>query len=65
MSDAHAEAKPDAPDRNDFEKIKTRLTEIQLERSVAAFYLTLPEEKAREAEAAMRRMYERARRWQA
>ncbi|WP_152539773.1 hypothetical protein [Afipia sp. P52-10] len=48
----------------EFNHLKTRLDAVQLERTVAALHQTLPEEKASEAEATLRRMYERAKRWE-
>lgn len=47
-----------------FQHLKTRLDDAQLERTIAGLYQTLPEAKANEAEATLRRMYERAKRWE-
>jgi hypothetical protein len=48
----------------EFDHLKTRLDSAQLERTVAALHQTLPETKANEAEATLRRMYARAKRWE-
>jgi hypothetical protein len=49
----------------EFDHLKSRLDTVQLERTVAALHQTLPEPKASEAEATLRRMFARARRWEA
>jgi hypothetical protein len=48
----------------EFDHLKSRLDSAQLERTVAALHETLPETKARDAEATLRRMFARAQRWQ-
>lgn len=48
-----------------FHHLKSRLDVAQLERTIAGLHQTLPEAKAAEAEATLRRMYERAKRWEA
>ena len=48
----------------EFDHLKSRLDSAQLERTVAALHQTLPETKASEAEATLRRMYARAKRWE-
>lgn len=48
-----------------FQHLKSRLDVAQLERTIAGLHQTLPEAKASEAEATLRRMYERAKRWEA
>jgi hypothetical protein len=50
----------------EFNQLKTRLDTAQLERTIAALHdiPTLPETKASEAEATLRRMYARAKRWE-
>jgi hypothetical protein len=48
----------------EFDHLKARLDSAQLERTVAALHQTLPATKASEAEATLRRMYARAKRWQ-
>ena len=48
----------------EFEHLKTRLNSAQLERTVTALHETLPEAKAREAEATLRRIFARAQRWE-
>jgi hypothetical protein len=49
----------------EFDHLKSRLDTAQLERTVAALHQTLPESQACEAEATLRRMFARARRWEA
>lgn len=49
----------------EFDHLKSRLDTAQLELTVTALRQALPEKKANEAEATLRRMFERARRWQA
>lgn len=48
----------------EFDHLKSRLDTVQLERTVAALHQTLPESKASEAEATLRRMFARAKRWE-
>ena len=48
----------------EFDHLRSRLDTAQLERTIAALHETLPETKAREAEATLRRMFARAQRWQ-
>ena len=48
----------------EFDHLKTRLDTAQLERTVAALHETLPEARAHEAEATLRRMFARAQRWE-
>lgn len=48
----------------EFDHLKSRLDSAQLELTVAALYQTLPEIKASEAEATLRRMFARAKRWE-
>lgn len=48
----------------EFDHLRSRLDTAQLERTVAALHETLPETKAREAEATLRRMFARAQRWE-
>jgi len=50
----------------EFNHLKARLDTAQLERTIAALHdiPTLPETKASEAEATLRRMYARAKRWE-
>ena len=48
----------------EFDHLKTRLNSAQLERTIAALHETLPETRAREAEATLRRMFARAQRWE-
>jgi hypothetical protein len=50
----------------EFAHLKSRLDSAQLERTIAALHQiqTLPETKASEAEATLRRMYARAKRWE-
>jgi hypothetical protein len=49
----------------EFDHLKTRLDTAQLEVTVAALHDTLPQNKASEAEATLRRMFARAKRWEA
>ncbi|MDQ8731389.1 hypothetical protein [Bradyrhizobium sp. LHD-71] len=49
----------------EFEHLKSRLDTAQLELTIAALRQTLPETKASEAEATLRRMFARAKRWEA
>jgi hypothetical protein len=48
-----------------FSHLKSRLDVVQLERTIAGLHKTLPKAKASEAEETLRRMYERAKRWEA
>ena len=48
----------------EFDHLKSRLDSAQLELTVAALHQTLPEIKASEAEATLRRMFARAKRWE-
>jgi len=48
----------------EFDHLKSRLDTAQLERTVAALHDTLPESRASEAEATLRRMFARAQRWE-
>jgi hypothetical protein len=48
----------------EFDHLKSRLDSVQLERTVATLRQMLPETKASEAEATLRRMYARAKRWE-
>jgi hypothetical protein len=48
----------------EFDHLKSRLDSAQLELTVAALHQTLPESKASEAEATLRRMFARAKRWE-
>lgn len=48
----------------EFDHLKSRLDSAQLEVTVAALHQTLPEAKANEAEATLRRMFARAKRWE-
>ncbi len=58
-----AELKPRLQ-KTEFDHLKSRLDTAQLELTVAALHDTLPEPKASEAEATLRRMYARAKRWE-
>jgi hypothetical protein len=49
----------------EFDHLKSRLDTAQLERTVAALHDTLPQSRASEAEATLRRMFARAQRWEA
>ena len=49
---------------SEFNQLKDRLDLAQLEQTIAALYQTLPKPKARDAEETMRRMFERAKRWE-
>ena len=49
----------------EFDHLKSRLDTAQLELTVAALHDTLPQAKASEAEATLRRMFARAKRWEA
>ena len=49
--------------KNDLQTIKGRKAELDLSRTILGLYQTLPRERAEEAEAVLRRMYERAKRW--
>jgi hypothetical protein len=51
--------------RTEFDHLKSRLDMAQLELTVTALHETLPEAKANEAEATLRRMFARAKRWEA
>lgn len=48
----------------EFDHLKSRLDSAQLELTIAALHQTLPESKASEAEATLRRMFARAKRWE-
>ena len=50
----------------EFNHLKARLDSAQLEQTIAALHQipTLPETRASEAEATLRRMYARAKRWE-
>ena len=50
--------------RTEFDHLRIRLDTAQLERTVAALHQTLSEAKASEAEATLRRMFARAKRWE-
>ena len=50
--------------QTEFDHLKSRLDSAQLEMTVVALHQTLPETKAREAEATLRRMFARAKRWE-
>jgi hypothetical protein len=50
--------------KTEFDHLKSRLDTAQLERTVAALHDTLPQPKADEAEATLRRMFARAQRWE-
>ena len=50
--------------KTEFDHLKSRLDTAQLERTVAALHDTLPQPKANEAEATLRRMFARAQRWE-
>ena len=49
--------------KDDLKNIKSRKADIELSRTILGLYQTLPRERAEEAEATLRRMYERAKRW--
>lgn len=49
----------------EFNHLKSRLDLTQLERTIAGLHQTLPEEKANDAAATLRRMFDRAKRWEA
>ena len=49
----------------EFDHLKSRLDSAQLERTVAVLHQTLPGSRASEAEATLRRMFARAKRWEA
>ena len=49
----------------EFDHLKSRLDMAQLELTIAALHQTLPETSASEAEATLRRMFARAKRWEA
>jgi len=53
-------------DQVEFAHLRARLDNAQLERTITALHQiqTLPETKASEAEATLRRMYARAKRWE-
>jgi hypothetical protein len=51
--------------QTEFDHLKSRLDTAQLEQTVTALHQTLPEAKANEAEATLRRMFARAKRWEA
>ena len=51
--------------RKQFDRLKSRLDAVQLERTVAALHETLPDPQAHEAEETLRRMFARAQRWAA
>jgi hypothetical protein len=51
--------------KTEFDHLKSRLDTAQLERTVAALHDTLPQSRASEAEATLRRMFARAQRWEA
>ena len=54
-----------SPQQAEYNHLKVRLDEAQLERTVAALHRAIPDDaRAREAEATLRRMYERAKRWE-
>ena len=46
-----------------FDHLRSRLDSAQLEQTVAALHQVLPDTRASEAEATLRRMFARARRW--
>ena len=50
----------------EFDHLRARLDSAQLEQTIAALHQisTLPEPRANEAEATLRRMYARAKRWE-
>jgi hypothetical protein len=50
--------------RTEFDHLKSRLDTAQLELTITALRQTLPETKASEAEATLRRMFARAKRWE-
>jgi hypothetical protein len=54
------------PQQTEFNHLKSRLDTAQLERTIAALHQlpTLPGTTASEAEATLRRMYARAKRWE-
>jgi hypothetical protein len=66
LQDNHAQFEQLKPrlQQVEFDHLKSRLDSAQLERTVAALHQTLPETKASEAEATLRRMYARAKRWE-
>jgi hypothetical protein len=66
LEDDHAQFEQLKPrlQQVEFDHLKSRLDSVQLERTVAALHRTLPETKASEAEATLRRMYARAKRWE-
>jgi hypothetical protein len=49
----------------EFDHLRSRLDTAQLELTVSALHQTLPEPRASEAEATLRRMFARAKRWEA
>lgn len=51
-------------DSAEFHQLKDRLDRAQLEQTVAALHDSLPASKAKDAEETMRRMFERAKRWE-
>lgn len=48
----------------EFNQLKERLDLAQLEQTVAALHESLPPPQAKDAEETMRRMFERAKRWE-
>ncbi len=48
----------------EFDHLRSRLDSAQLEATVAALHQTLSQAKASEAEATLRRMFARAKRWE-
>ena len=61
-----AELKPPRLQQVEFDHLRARLDSAQLEQTIAALHQisTLPEPRANEAEATLRRMYARAKRWE-
>jgi len=48
----------------EFSQLRERLDLAQLEQTIAALHETLPGPQAKDAEETMRRMFERAKRWE-
>lgn len=67
LTDHHAQFEELKPRLQQVElnHLRTRLDSVQLERTITALRQTVTnEETARETEAALRRLYERAKRWE-
>jgi len=56
---------PQKQQQAEYHHLKPRLDEAQLERTIAVLHQSIPDEaKARDVEATLRRMFERAKRWE-